>query len=273
MNAIYNVGPRLNAALRWGKETLAGGGLNNKQFNDYIASGPLTRLFQPPATVWTPHVLKDGSDSVGALGALNRVYLNIGLFGEEWVRHFTPLVGGTTQTPITIADLHRELDLLERHHQPDARHGAVPHRRVRARTSCATHPAAAHISTDSAATLQRGKIVFAENCARCHSSKAPVAPAGADPGACIGPDYMTCFNRYWSWTQTDDFKRQMRAIVLAPDFLDGNYLSNDMRIPVTLLQTNACSPLATNSTPRPHLGQLLLGELQAAPLGRHHHGL
>jgi hypothetical protein len=39
----------------------------------------------------------------------------------------------------------------------------------------------------------------------------------------------------------------MRPIVMADDFLDGNYLSNDMRVPVTLLQTNACSPLATNS--------------------------
>jgi len=39
----------------------------------------------------------------------------------------------------------------------------------------------------------------------------------------------------------------MRQIVNASDFLDNNYLSNDMRIPVTLLQTNACSPLATNA--------------------------
>jgi hypothetical protein len=39
----------------------------------------------------------------------------------------------------------------------------------------------------------------------------------------------------------------MRQIVNAGDFLDNNYLSNDMRIPVTLLQTNACSPLATNA--------------------------
>jgi hypothetical protein len=39
----------------------------------------------------------------------------------------------------------------------------------------------------------------------------------------------------------------MRQIVLAPDFLDGNYLSADFRVPVTLLQTNACSPLATNA--------------------------
>mgnify|MGYP003694033037 CR=1 FL=1 len=39
-------------------------------------------------------MLKDGSDSVGALGALNRVYINIGLFSEEWLLHFRPLIGG-----------------------------------------------------------------------------------------------------------------------------------------------------------------------------------
>ena len=49
-------------------------------------------------------MLKDGSDSVGALGALNRVYLNIGLFSEEWLLHFRPLIGGQEITPIRIAD-------------------------------------------------------------------------------------------------------------------------------------------------------------------------
>jgi hypothetical protein len=39
----------------------------------------------------------------------------------------------------------------------------------------------------------------------------------------------------------------MRAIVDSPDFLDGNYLSSEMRVPATLLRTNACSPLATNA--------------------------
>jgi hypothetical protein len=38
----------------------------------------------------------------------------------------------------------------------------------------------------------------------------------------------------------------MTAMVLADDFLVDNYLSTERRIPVTLLQTNACSPLATN---------------------------
>ena len=67
-------------------------------------SGPLTNaFFEPPNTVWTPHVLKDGADSVGAMGALNRVFLNIGLFSEEWLLHFKPLIGGKPITPIQIA--------------------------------------------------------------------------------------------------------------------------------------------------------------------------
>ena len=37
MNAVYSLGDRLTQALRWGRETLAGGQLNNKQFNDYLA--------------------------------------------------------------------------------------------------------------------------------------------------------------------------------------------------------------------------------------------
>jgi hypothetical protein len=39
----------------------------------------------------------------------------------------------------------------------------------------------------------------------------------------------------------------MRQIAARPDFLEGNYLSSDARIPQTLLRTNMCSPLATNA--------------------------
>src|SRR5439155_24068758 len=60
-------------------------------------------FFVKPETVWTPRVLKDGSDSVGALGALNRVYINIGTFSEEWLLHFRPLIGGAPITPIEIS--------------------------------------------------------------------------------------------------------------------------------------------------------------------------
>jgi hypothetical protein len=64
-------------------------------------------------TVYTPRVLKDGSDSVGALGALNRVYINIGVFSEEWLLHFNALVGGKPITPITIADSRKNSSYFE----------------------------------------------------------------------------------------------------------------------------------------------------------------
>ena len=103
-----------------------------------------------------------------------------------------------------------------------------------------------YLTTD-APLLLRGKEVFAERCARCHSSKLPVPAVGLDPYGCAGPGYLDCWNKYWNWTKTDEFKREMKKIVLADDFLENNFLSTDVRVPVTLLETNACSPLATNA--------------------------
>ena len=40
----------------------------------------------------------------------------------------------------------------------------------------------------------------------------------------------------------------MRAEVQKPDFLDGNFLSNEERIPIDVVQTNAARALATNAT-------------------------
>jgi len=247
MNAVYALGPRLEQAKRFGKETLAGGQLNNKQFNDFVPpSSPLTAFFTPPATVYSPRVLKDGSDSVGALGALNRVYLNIGLFSEEWLLHFNPLLGGKPITPIEIAVARKNSVFWQatESQTPDMAlfflKSTSPHRLKDA-------PGADKYLTKDDSVLSRGKIIFAENCARCHSSKLPPAAPGLDPGGCSGKDYMTCWGQYWNWTKTEDFKSKMRAIVTRSDFLDGNYLSAEFRVPVTLLGTNACSPLATNA--------------------------
>jgi hypothetical protein len=245
MNAIYAFGARLGLAKRWGEETLTGGERDNKQFNDFVKDGPLTQFFQPPGTVWTPHVLKDGADSVGTLGALNRVYLNIGLFSEEWLLHFNAVVGGKPITPIRIADAQKNSVYWQ------ATEAATPKMaafliKAGAPDHLKDAPGGARYLATDQAVVERGKIVFADTCARCHSSKAPTPAAGLDPGGCAGPNYLTCWNKYWAWTKTDAYKRQMRAIVSAPDFLDNNYLSTDLRVPVTLLQTNACSPLATN---------------------------
>jgi len=246
MNAIYSLGDRLGMALRWGKETLARGERNNRQFNDFVTEGPLTQFFRPPATTFTPRVLKDGSDSVGALGALNRVYLNIGLFSEEWLLHFNAVAGGKPITPIPIATAQRNSSYWQATEQgtPET---ALFFLKAARPDRLRDAPGGAQYLTADAVTLDRGKTVFAETCARCHSSKLPEPAAGLDPNGCNGPGYMQCFNRYWAWTKTEDFKAKMRAIVAAPDFLESNFLSNEARVPVTLLQTNACSPLATNA--------------------------
>ncbi|MGC1409048.1 MAG: hypothetical protein WA864_08930 [Acetobacteraceae bacterium] len=246
MNAIYNLGDRLQQALRWGRETLADGQLNNKQFNNYLSGGPLTQFFQKPNTSWAPRVLKDGSDSVGALGALNRVYLNIGLFSEEWLLHFNPVVGGKPITPIPIASAEKNSSYWQ------ATEAWTPHTawfflQAAKPDRLKDAPGGTKYLTTDTSVLDRGKTVFAETCARCHSSKIPKPAVGLDPSGCAGPGYLQCWNRYWSWTKTEDYKKQMRAIVSAPDFLEGNFLSTEARVPVTLLQTNACSPLATNA--------------------------
>lgn len=246
MNAVYSLGPRLDIARRWGRETLANGELNNKQLNDYISSGPLTQYFNKPDTVWTPHVLKDGADSVGALGALNRVYLNIGLFSEEWLLHFNAIVGGKPISPIPIATAEKNSGYWQAT-EAGTPFTALFFLKAAKPDRLKDAPGGQKYLTTDQAVLSRGKVVFAENCARCHSSKAPKPAVGLDPAGCAGPGYLECWNKYWAWTKTDDYKRQMRDIVNAQDFLDGNFLSAEFRVPVTLLQTNACSPLATNA--------------------------
>jgi hypothetical protein len=246
MNAIYSLGPRLERARHVGKETLGGGGLDNKQFNDFVPGGPLTQFFEKPATVWTPRVLKDGADSVGALGALNRVYLNIGLFSEEWLLHFNALVGGKRTTAIQIKVARENSSYWQ------ATEGQTVDMALFFLKSTAPHllkdapGGAAYLTTDRE-KLTRGRVVFAERCARCHSSKTPEPPATLGLRACEGAGYLECWKSYWRWTKTDDYKRRMREIVLRDDFLADNFLASEVRVPVTLLETNACSPLATNA--------------------------
>ena len=249
MNAVYDFASRLGNDKNLWHEKLAGGELDNKQLNDFYPTGPLSEFWDKTnAIAKTPHVLKDGADSVGLLGALNRVYLNIGLFSEEWLLHFNPVVGGKEITPIRIADAQKNSPYWQATEQGTPAtalfflKAAQPDRLKDA-------PGGAAFLDADAATLQHGKDVFADTCARCHSSKAPTPPANLDLDAdrCAGANYLACFKRYWGWTQTDDYKKSMRAIVQAPDFLQGNYLSTEARIPSTLLRTNICSPLATNA--------------------------
>jgi hypothetical protein len=247
MNAVYYFGPRMGLARKWGKETLMGGNLKNRQFNEFVpASDPLSQFFVPPSTTFTPRVLKDGSDSVGALGALNRVYINIGVFSEEWLLHFRALLGGEPISPIPLETAQqnsvywRATEKLTPYMARFFLKSTNPHYLKDA-------PDGSKHLTDSSDSIERGKVVFAERCARCHSSKLPDLPAGLDLENANGPNYLRAWNSYWEWTKTEAFKAPMRQRVAEADFLKDNYLSTELRVPITLLGINACSPLATNA--------------------------
>ncbi len=247
MNAVYDFPDRMGVAKKLGEEKLEGGERDNKQFNDFITSGPLTEFYsKADQTVHTPHVLKDGADSVGLLGALNRVYLNIGLFSEEWLLHFNPVVGGKTITPIRIADAQKNSSYWQATElgTPDT---ALFFLKAARPDHLKDAPGGDKYLNADAATLDKGKTVFADTCARCHSSKAPPVKWTFPLRSAQAPATSTASRNTGPGTQTDDYKAKMRAIVKAPDFLDNNYLSTEVRIPATLLRTNVCSPLATNA--------------------------
>jgi hypothetical protein len=207
MNPIYAIGARMSVAH---EEEIKGDALD--------FPGEQQRM-----TV--PHVLKDGADSVGLIGALSRVYVSIGEYSQEWLRDHNALVGGTPQRPFGVAK---------------AQKGSVYWMSTATRLpnlakflmkmagpKLANAPGGKAFLTSDSRQLERGKIVFAENCARCHSSKQPP------------PGTVTTQKQYLEW---------QRREVQKSDFLQNNFLSTDERIPLDVVQTNAARALATNAT-------------------------
>ena len=82
-----------------------------------------------------------------------------------------------------------------------------------------------------------GKLVFAANCAECHSSKRP------PPELAEGSDAQL------KWFQQS---------VLADDFLTDNFLSDDRRYPITRIGTNAGRPVGD-------LAAIVLGIINELP--------
>jgi hypothetical protein len=170
-------------------------------------------------TMPVPHVLKDGADSVGVVGATLRVYINIGSYSQHFLQQHNVLIGLTPQKPFEIATAQKYSVYWLATQQKFLNVGKFFARLQSFRLEDAPGWQA-FISQDQGVTT-RGKIVFAENCATCHSSKRP--PAGEDEIA---------------W---------FRKEVLKPDFREHNFFSDDRRYPITKIQTNAARATGTNA--------------------------
>jgi cytochrome c5 len=171
-----------------------------------------------------PHVLKDGADSIGVAGATIRVYVNIGMFSEYWLTLHNRLIGLTPQKPFEIPYA-REHSVFWRATEERLANIAAFFRRLKPFHLADAPGGQAYITPDSA-VMTRGKEVFAESCAACHSSKQP--SANIDP-------------------RSGEGKAWFRAAVMRPDFLEDNFLSNDKRYPLTEIETNSARAFATNA--------------------------
>ena len=171
-----------------------------------------------------PHVLKDGADSIGVPGATIRVYVNIGMFSEYWLTLHNRLIGLTPQKPFEISYA-REHSVFWRATEERLANIAAFFRRLKP-FHLADAPGGQAYVTGDLAVMTRGKEVFGESCAACHSSKQP--PPNVDP-------------------RSGEGKAWFRAAVMAPDFLENNFLSNDKRYPLTKIETNSARAFATNA--------------------------
>src|SRR5262249_50691940 len=153
----------------------------------YSQTAALAQFWDPASGMsYTMRVLKDGADAVGTLGALNRVYLNIGLFSGGWLLPFPPFLGGRQITPIKISGAGKQLVYWQGTKDRTADMAlfflvtAQPDRLKDAPGG------KAFLDPFDSDKVKRGQVVFAENCAACHSSKIPKIPAnsGIDDGIC-----------------------------------------------------------------------------------------
>ena len=186
---------------------------------DEELAGDTLHLPTVSAHMKVPHVLKDGADSVGVPGATLRVYINIGSYSQHWLQQHNALIGLTKQKPFSV-ETAQKYSVYWLATQQKFQNVAKFFMRLKS-FRLEDAPGGKDYITKDEAVLRRGKIVFAENCATCHSSKRP-------------PDGVS---------ETDWF----RTAVLSPDFREGNFFSDDKRKPITLIGTNAARACGTNA--------------------------
>jgi hypothetical protein len=183
------------------------------------------------ATEPVHHILKGGEDSIGALEAVQRVYFNIGSCAEQcWVNHVTdlrqadPKHRGFGQTPFDIGQCRRDCANFRAVEDRlpniiDFLFTGRPADLYRARGLRTPEELVTQLDGEFGANaVTRGRAVFAENCARCHSS---------EPGP---------------WDARTDF----HAVVDGRPEVRRDFLSNEKPVPVTDVGTSRSRALRSN---------------------------
>jgi hypothetical protein len=191
--------------------------------NEKMSGGTLSLPNEKPEMA-VPHILKDGADSIGVPGATIRVYVNIGMFSEYWLTRHNRLIGLVPQKPFEIPYAQKH-SVFWRSTEERVGNIAAFFRKLQPFRLAAAPGGTASLTSD-ATVLNRGKEIFAESCADCHSSKQP--PAGVDPHSTEG-------------------KAWFRAAVMKSDFLENNFLSNEKRYPISEIETNSARAFGTNA--------------------------
>jgi hypothetical protein len=188
-------------------------------------------------TISVPHVLTDGADSMGVLMASVRVYVNEGMMHDQWYSSW-PINPYNILGSIARGFKPKEFDVINRARKdPNSPWMQTEKRMPNMATflmSYDSYPLEKQYLPHDQELLRRGKIAFADNCARCHSSKIP-QNLGVDP-------------------QTQ--KKAWRDLVLSENFLKDNYLSDDQRHSVNEIGTNAQRAEGSNAQKGSSWGQM-----------------
>jgi mono/diheme cytochrome c family protein len=170
------------------------------------------------------HILKDGADSIGVAGASLRVYVNIGMCSEYWLSLHDPVEGKGTQKPFLIEKA--RADCADWRATEERMPAAEAFLKTLTPMYLKDAPGGGYYLTKDPEVLRRGKIVFGEQCASCHSSKRPPSQIAAG-----SPEALEWY----------------RQSALADDFLTGNFLSDDERHSVAEIGTNISRAAASNA--------------------------
>ncbi|MEY2558952.1 MAG: hypothetical protein QOE34_2377 [Verrucomicrobiota bacterium] len=257
MNALFDFGARLDRSGIFGHRTPEYAKEYNERYghNDFEQASPesaimpvlLYNLPDPYANPRpVPRILMEGADSVGAWGALARVHLNIGLFSERWVTLCNILIGFRDQQPFKLADLKKNSIYWQvTEHNVDylAKFFLKSTGPMRLKDA----PAGKQLGqlkgpgVPWAPELTAGRKVFADRCIICHSSKQPNGLNGAP----LGPEKVPGAQLV-AHLRDPGYHQWALAEVEKQDFWENNFLSSEVRIPVTVVKTNASRAMATN---------------------------